>query len=197
MGKYLAFLLIVCGLTFIGLGSSNLIRTNNAQTESLREAYKVIEEPLKEVRNSQTQSFLPKQGETIGLLDIPKINGKLPIIEGTDEDELDKGVGHLKESAYPTQNNQIVLSGHRDTVFKRMGDLKIEDTLTIHLPYGSFTYKIAHTRVVDSNDRTIIKSTFPQEVLIISTCYPFSFVGDAPERYIITAYPIETTESYY
>lgn len=195
MVKYLALLLIIGGLMLIGLGSYDFYKTSKAQSKSLTEAYEVLNDPLKEVSNELPHSFLAKQGETVGLLEIPKIDGTLPIIEGTDEKELNKGVGHLKGTAYPTQDNQIVLSGHRDTVFKRMGELDIGDTLTIHLPYGAFTYKIAHTKVVDTNDRTVVRPTFPKEELILSTCYPFSFLGDAPERYIITAYPIKTGEN--
>lgn len=142
------------------------------------------------------RSFNPKQGEAVGLLEIPRIEGKLPIIEGTDEDELARGVGHYKGTAYPTQKKQIVLSGHRDTVFRRMGEIKVGDTFIIHLPYGSFTYKVSSTKIVVANDRTVIQNTYPREELIVSTCYPFSFVGNAPERYIITAHPLDIMENH-
>lgn len=197
MVKYLTLLLIIGGLMFIGLGSYDFYKSSKAQTKSLAKAYEVLKEPLKEVSSKIPHSFLPKQGETVGLLEIPKIDRTLPIIEGTDEKELNKGVGHLQGTGYPTQDSQIVLSGHRDTVFKRMGELDIGDTLTIHLPYGTFTYKIAHTRIVNADDQTVVKSTFPNEELIVSTCYPFSFIGDAPERYIITAYPLKNGENNF
>uniref|UniRef100_UPI00301AD7D0 class D sortase n=1 Tax=Oceanobacillus massiliensis TaxID=1465765 RepID=UPI00301AD7D0 len=104
-------------------------------------------------------------------------------------DELAKGVGHYAGTAYPEQNDQIVLSGHRDTVFRRMGELLIGDILTIKLSYGEFSYKISETKVVDADDRTIIVP-HDKEVLTLTTCYPFSFIGSAPERYIITALPV-------
>ena len=135
------------------------------------------------------KDFSPDTGETVGILHIPKLEADLPIVEGTHEDELAKGVGHYQGTAYPLQNDQIVLSGHRDTVFRRMGELEIGDILTIQLPYGEFSYEITDTKIVDADDRTIIVP-HEEEVLTLTTCYPFSFIGSAPDRYIITALPV-------
>ncbi|KEF37749.1 sortase family protein, LPXTG-site transpeptidase [Schinkia azotoformans MEV2011] len=72
-----------------------------------------------------------------------------------------------------------------------MGELKIGDIFVVKLPYGSFEYKIESTKIVEADDRTIIKSTSPNEELVVTTCYPFTFVGTAPDRYILTAKPIK------
>lgn len=189
MIKKFSFLLILVGIVLVAIGGFKYFQTEKAQKNTLTEVYNMLEDPIMEVNHDSATSFHPQQGETVGLLEIPKIEGTLPIIEGTDEDELARGVGHFKESAYPKQMNQIVLSGHRDTVFRRMGELKVGDELVIQLPYGRFIYEIASTNIVKADDRTIIQNTFPEEELIISTCYPFSYIGAAPERYIITAYP--------
>lgn len=157
------------------------------QKESLSEAKKLISEN----HSIDTSEFFPNIGEEVGVLEIPKIDAELPIIEGTDEEELDKGVGHYKSTAFPNQNDQILLSGHRDTVFRRMGELEIGDILTVHVPYGEFSYEIVETRIVSADDRTVIKSTAPDEVLTVSTCYPFNYIGSAPDRYIINALPIK------
>lgn len=91
------------------------------KTEQTLEAAKLaIEHPQKADRDR----FKPKFGEAAGILEIPKIHAELPIVEGTDADDLEKGVGHYKGSYYPNDNGQIVLSGHRDTVFRRTGELK-------------------------------------------------------------------------
>jgi sortase A len=122
-------------------------------------------------------------------LTIPKINAELAIVEGTNSDDLKKGVGHYKGSYFPNDHGQIVLSGHRDTVFRHLGELKIGDTLEVSMPYGSFIYIITRTKIVDSNDTSIITLQHKQEELILSTCYPFYYVGNAPKRYIIYAKP--------
>lgn len=181
----------------MGYGGLQYAKTEIQQKDSLEEAYKVIQKqsaqpaPLQSNMETVEKVFDPKHGEVVGILSIPKINGELPIIEGTDEDDLEKGVGHYKGTAYPLQNDQIVLSGHRDTVFRRMGELEIGDIFTVKLPYGNFTYIITETKIVEADDRTVIKSTAPNEILTVTTCYPFSFVGNAPQRYIITALPVD------
>src|SRR5699024_10312077 len=83
----------------------------------------------------------------------------------------------------------IVLSGHRDTVFRRMGDLDLGDILTVRMPYGDFDYEIINTKIVPADDLSIIVP-HDEEILTVTTCYPFRYIGDAPDRYIIDAKPI-------
>lgn len=194
--KMLSLLLIVAGLVLLGVGGYQWFHTAQAQKNSLAEAQTLLDEGQKVQTNEGStetaEGFAPQTGDTAGILYIPRLDAELPIVEGTDEDDLAKGVGHYKGTAYPGQNDQIVLSGHRDTVFRSMGELELGDHLTVKLPYGDFTYEIVDTKIVDADDRTIISPTAPEEVLTLTTCYPFSFVGSAPDRYIITALPIET-----
>jgi sortase A len=194
--KKIAFLIILVGLIFIGIGIYEYIQTNHNQNKALAEAKSLLEESsLKEQNEKETEAtfpddFEPATGETVGLLHIPKLDADLAIVEGTDPDELDVGVGHYKGTAYPLQNDQIVLSGHRETVFRRMGELELGDILTVQLPYGDFSYEIVDTFIVSADDRTVIAPTAPDEVLTLTTCYPFNFIGNAPDRYIITAHPV-------
>ncbi|WP_099159860.1 class D sortase [Virgibacillus ndiopensis] len=195
--KKLSILLVMIGLIFISFGGYELVKTNEAQKNSLAEAEALLTNETSAHQKSSTtvvetaKTYSPSTGDTVGILHIPRLDADLPIVEGTDEDDLAKGVGHYKGTAYPLQKDQIVLSGHRDTVFRRMGELVIGDILTVKLPYGDFSYEIVDTKVVDADDRTVIKSTAPKEVLTVTTCYPFSYIGNAPDRYIITALPIE------
>lgn len=192
--KKLSVLFIIAGLCFLAYGGYQLFKTENAQNNSMAEAQSLLnnKENLEtdEAISEAASTFAPNMSETAGMLHIPRLESDLPIVEGTDEDDLEKGVGHYKGTAYPMQNDQIVLSGHRDTVFRRMGELEIGDELIVQLPHGDFTYVITETKVVDADDRTIISPTAPDEVLTVTTCYPFSYVGSAPDRYIITALPI-------
>ncbi|MCG3420595.1 class D sortase [Oceanobacillus jordanicus] len=194
--KKLSLLLIVAGLVLLGVGGYQWFHTAQAQKNSLAAAQTLLDEGQKVQTNEGStetaKEFAPQTGDTAGILYIPRLDAELPIVEGTDEDDLAKGVGHYKGTAYPGQNDQIVLSGHRDTVFRSMGELELGDHLTVKLPYGDFTYEIVDTKIVDADDRTIISPTAPEEVLTLTTCYPFSFVGSAPDRYIITALPVET-----
>lgn len=128
----------------------------------------------------------PEIGDLMGELIIPKLEATLPIIHGTDEDELEKGVGHFAQSVMPGENDNSVLSGHRDTVFRELGDVGKEDVLIVETYSGTFTYKVRQVRIVDEDDRTVIVPK-PRATLIVSTCYPFDYVGYAPDRYILVA----------
>ncbi|WP_394582830.1 class D sortase [Cytobacillus firmus] len=160
--------------------------------DSLDQAQERIQNEVNKERKSvlQTEQRIDvsfEQGEAIGILKIPRLEAELPIIEGTDEDELEKGVGHYSTTVFPGQPDQILLSGHRDTVFRRLGELKIGDILQVNMPYGEYKYEITETEIVDADDTTVINSTAPHEILTVSTCYPFSYVGNAPYRYILSA----------
>lgn len=199
MMRKIAMFLLLAGLVFISIGGYQIIKTEKAQNKSLAEARTLLAENKGRVKEDFHLSdediiFNPSMGDTVGILHIPSLEAELPIVEGTHEDELAKGVGHYHGTAYPSQNDQILLSGHRDTVFRRMGELQLGDILTIEMPYGEFSYEIVDTKIVDADDRTIIVPTAPDEVLTVSTCYPFSFIGSAPDRYIITALPVDSND---
>ncbi|MEI2463561.1 class D sortase [Niallia taxi] len=186
--KWFALLLIAGGAVFLGLGAWNIAETKVKTEQSLSKAEAVVKEKKDDwVDEEQDNRFVPPTGESVGILEIPKIEGTLPIVEGTDPDDLEKGVGHFKGSYYPNENGQIVLSGHRDTVFRRAGELELGDELRVVLPYGSFSYEITSTKIVEADDQTIITLDNTNEELVLTTCYPFSYVGNAPQRYIIFA----------
>ncbi|MFD1706471.1 class D sortase [Siminovitchia sediminis] len=133
----------------------------------------------------------PVEGDMIGQLIIPKLDAVLPIYHGTDEDELEKGVGHYAGSVLPGEKDHTVLSGHRDTVFRRLGEVGKGDILIVTTSKDEFTYKIRKVRIVDADDRTVIVPK-PRAALSVTTCYPFTYIGDAPERYILTGDLIKT-----
>lgn len=197
--KIASYLLIIGGVFFLAFGGYQWLSSKNAQNEATAEAQAFIDERDQLLKQDFdpadiAKDFNPDEGDTAGILHIPKLEANLPIIEGTHEDDLAKGVGHYRGTAYPLQNDQIVLSGHRDTVFRRMGELELGDILTLQVEYGDFDYEITETKIVDADDRTIIVP-HDEEVLTLTTCYPFTFVGYAPERYIIYAYPVDRDQS--
>ncbi len=185
MKTKLSLLFIAGGLFFIILAGSKLYTTSKVQTETLLKATEHVAstQPLHKV----DRTVRIENHDILGVLNLPTIGSTLPIVAGVSDDDLEKGVGHYTGTALPDQNDQVVLSGHRDTVFKRLGELKVGDEITVQMNYGTFTYVIEETFIVEADDRTVIKSTAPNEVLTITTCYPFNFVGNAPQRYIVNA----------
>ena len=128
----------------------------------------------------------PKIGDVIGSLWIPRLKRTIDIVEGTGAKELKKGVGHYVGSVLPGFSDNSVLAGHRDSVFRNLGELKLGDLMTVQTDYGRFVYEVHKIRIVKADDKTVIVPT-ADAVLTLSTCYPFRFVGNAPKRYIVQA----------
>jgi len=132
------------------------------------------------------QTIRPKDGEFIGTISIPSINKTVNIFEGTSTKVLAEGGGHYEKSVLPGLSDNSILAGHRDTVFRNLGKVKVGDSVTIVEKLGTFTYLVKKIRIVDKNDRTVIVST-KVPTLTLSTCYPFIYFGNAPKRYVVIA----------
>ncbi|WP_144477437.1 class D sortase [Bacillus thuringiensis] len=127
-----------------------------------------------------------QDGERIAYMVIPKIKRKYSIYWGADDKTLKKGVGMLvsDNTTTPSGNGHTVLSGHRDTVFTDLGELKENDYILVEYDNKVYVYQINKHWITDADDLTVIvpKAT---STLTLTTCYPFKYIGDAPERYII------------
>jgi len=128
----------------------------------------------------------PSEGDNIGVLSIPALNRKLPIIQGTSARDLKKGVGHFIQSVLPGERDNCVFSGHRDTALRQIGKLKLGDELIVQTSTGTFTYEVNGTRIVREDDKTVIVP-MDHAVLTLTTCYPFNAIGSATDRYIVSA----------
>ena len=164
-------------------GSSHLFSNVKVDETSLLEStpYLVTPPPDKVL-----YPVYPGSGDNIGSLTIPALKRILPLFQGTDDNQLKKGVGHFTQSVLPGEKDNCVISGHRDTVFRQLGDLKIGDQLILETSAGKFTYEVTGTRIVHADDKTIIVPT-DHAVLTMTTCYPFYAIGNAPDRYIVSA----------
>jgi sortase A len=204
--KQIATILVIIGVLLLSYSIFQYVKTLN-QTEStpikttdLAKLHEITHANQKDIpQDSNTENektpnerpillypVRPQIGDTIGRLYIPSINVGLPIIHGTDEEELEKGVGHYKGSVLPGETDHSILSGHRDTVFRKLGGVEIDDLITVSTSAGTFIYQVIDIYIVDKDDRSVIRPT-PEATLSLTTCYPFTYIGDAPERYVIHA----------
>src|SRR5699024_3756524 len=94
------------------------------------------------------------------------------------------------DTGFPGENRQILLSGHRDTVFRQFGELEDGDEFNVKMEHGTFIYAIEDNEIVSVDDTTVIYQTQSDELLTVSTCYTFSYIGSAPDRYVVYAYPV-------
>ncbi len=129
----------------------------------------------------------PHLGSRLGTITFPTLNLSWPIYEGTTTTQLAKGVGHFVQSVMPGQNDNTVLSGHRTTVFNRLGQLKRGQDILVQTSAGTFKYAIRSLRIVLRTDRSVIVHT-NQAVLTLTTCYPFNNIGTTTKAFIVTAF---------
>ncbi|WP_040978385.1 class D sortase [Oceanobacillus jeddahense] len=193
--KRIGILFIIIGVVCIGVFGYQIIGHEQSQKQSLVQAEERIEEGISQQDDPDEdiekiiEEFDIESDEAFATLEIPKLGKTLPIVEGTDPDSLEQGVGHLSNSVLPGQEEQILLSGHRDTVFRDFGELDIGDTFVVQMPYGEYTYEIRETEIVPEDDTSVIRE-MGEEVLVVTTCYPFHFIGSAPDRFVAYAYPV-------
>jgi len=122
----------------------------------------------------------------IAVLRIPKIGLEVPILEGTDDLNLNRAVGHIPGTSKPGQRGNIGIAGHRDGFFRGLKDVLLGDMIEIITQSETDVYAIDQIVIVHPNDVEVLSPRrYPSLTLV--TCYPFYFIGSAPERYIIQA----------
>lgn len=133
-------------------------------------------------RESLSQSFAPP----LAVLRIPRTGLEVPVLPGTDELTLDRAVGYIAGTAVPGETGNVGIAGHRDGYFRGLKDLAIEDRLELETPSGTQAYRVTSIRIVDPTAVEVLAPA-AQPVVTLVTCYPFYFVGKAPQRFIVRA----------
>jgi sortase A len=132
-----------------------------------------------------------KAGEIIGRVDIPRLNLSAAIAEGDDEKTLKSAVGHLPDTPLPwDRRGNVALAAHRDGLFRPLEKIRLEDDVRVVTEHGQYRYRVKKTHIVDPGDVWVIAPTDTPTITLI-TCYPFSFVGNAPRRFIVQAELVE------
>ena len=122
----------------------------------------------------------------IGRIEIPRLLLSAVVVEGVDKTTLRHAVGHIPGTALPGHSGNVGLAGHRDTFFRQLKDVKIKDEIQLSTLQGNFNYEVESLRVVNPDNVGVLAAS-GGNVLTLVTCYPFYFVGPAPQRWIVRA----------
>ena len=125
-------------------------------------------------------------GDVLGRVEIPALGVSTVIKEGDDARTLRLAVGHIAGTAWPGEAGNVGLAGHRDQFFRRLREIRPGHDIRIVTARGTFTYRVELTHVVDPEDVWVLDPT-REETLTLVTCYPFTFIGAAPQRFIVRA----------
>ncbi len=128
----------------------------------------------------------PLPGDAIGKIEIPTIDERSFVVEGTDSADLWKGPGHYSDTPLPGRHGTVAIAGHRTThgaPFRHIDDLKPGDPIALEMPWGTFNYRVRTTRIVDPTD-VWVKRDVGHDRLILSACHP---LYSAAQRIVVFA----------
>lgn len=130
----------------------------------------------------------------IGILRIPQIHLEAPIFEGTDEVTLNRGLGRILGTNALEDTGNTGIAGHRDGFFRGLKDVALADEIEVVTPWRTKTFIVDQILIVDPQDISVLK---PRErpSLTLVTCYPFYFIGSAPQRYIVQGSLVDFTQT--
>ena len=129
----------------------------------------------------------PADGTALGRLEIPRLNVSAIVRAGSDSRTLRLAVGHIGGTSLPGEPGNIGLAAHRDTFFRRLGEIRPDDLVRLVTAEGTYVYRVEDTQVVDPHDTWVLNPT-DEPALTLVTCYPFRYVGSAPRRFIVRAH---------
>lgn len=122
----------------------------------------------------------------LALMTIDRLDIQVPVYNGTDEFNLNRGAGRIKGTAWIDSPGNLGIAGHRDGFFRRLKDIEMGDHIELQTARGTVTYRVSSVIIVDPEDVSVLAPT-DERALTLVTCYPFYYVGHAPKRFIVKA----------
>jgi sortase A len=192
--RWIEVVLVVVGVVCIGYVASAVVETRwyQARENRLLDATITAAAAQKAVQGRTTLPSTdaarkaPAAGEAIGRIDIPRLGISAVVRHGEDDKTLKVAVGHLPGTPRPGKPGNSVLAAHRDTFFRPLENVRQGDQIVMTVPQGKYFFSVTKTHVVDPKDVWVMNPT-EASVLTLVTCYPFSYVGNAPRRFIVHA----------
>jgi len=154
------------------------------------------EAALESLRNAPAAESRPtpdtlRVGEPIGTLEIARLGLSGVVVEGDSDAVLDRAIGHLPDTPLPWHEGNSALAAHRDAIFRPLKGVRLGDVLRLKTPHGDFDYRVRDTLIVKPNEVWVLDPT-PVTTLTLISCWPFNYIGNAPERFIVRAERIPT-----
>ena len=193
------------GLLCLGLWAHSSYRSwayQSAESDKLASPARTDESPVSGSGNAAEPPAVAARGTTtppkaaavpvasIGRIEIPRLDIRAMVAEGTDAPILELAVGHIPETAVPGGPGNCGLAGHRDTFFRRLEGVREGDRVRFSTAERTYTYEVEWSRVVEP-DRVDTLDPTPVPSLTLVTCYPFTYVGRAPKRFVVRARQVD------
>ena len=128
----------------------------------------------------------PAIHSVLGRLEIPRLHLSVMVLEGDDPRSLRLGAGHIAGTALPGETGNVAIAGHREPFFRPLRHIAKNDSIVVSTLSGAFRYRVESTEVVGPDNTAVLART-RNPVLTLVTCFPFSYIGPAPNRFVIRA----------
>jgi sortase A len=122
----------------------------------------------------------------LAVMTIEKLGIQVPVYDGTDDFNLNRGVGRIEGTAMVSGEGNLGVAGHRDSFFRGLKDIAIGDAIDLLTLDGKEFYTVSSIEIVDPSDVWVLAPSEEKTITLV-TCYPFYYVGHAPKRYIVKA----------
>ena len=146
--------------------------------------------PLTHMAHTPDEPIVPSKSpfpaSVIGRLSVPRLHLSVMVREGIDGKTLQLAVGHIPSTVLPGQPGNVGVAGHRDTFFRGLKDLRATDEIHFSTATGDFSYEVESLMIVEPDDIAVLAASSINTLTMV-TCYPFSYIGNAPKRFIVRA----------
>ena len=136
------------------------------------------------VRDYQAAHLAPVKA--VAVLTIPSLKLEVPVFEHDDEISLNRGAGFVAGMGTPDTGGNVGIAGHRDGFFRVLKDIKVGDVIDVRTRIKMHRYRVTSIDIVDKDDKRLLADTDEPGVTLV-TCYPFYYLGNAPQRFIVAA----------
>ena len=186
--------LFACAVAMLGYCAFVVVDTHVFQERESRTLQRLLEDQHATSADSPPAKLLsppaipPAAAASglIGRIEIARLGLSVMVIEGADGKTLRRAAGHVPGTALSGQPGNVGITAHRDTFFRPLRNIRMDDVITLTMLQGEYRYRVVSTKIVSPQDVEVLDST-GGEVLTLVTCYPFYFVGAAPNRFIVRA----------
>jgi sortase A len=180
VARWIGNVLLIAGATAVGIWACSWLSLTIWQKWQSREF---------DQSRAVPQTQLPRQvpnGAVLGRLAIPRLHMRAMVREGDSDRTLGIALGHIPGTAFPGQKGNVGIAGHRDSLFRGLKDVAPNDEITFETPGASYVYRVEGTRIVKPEHTEVLRPGRASELTLV-TCFPFEYVGSAPDRFIVKA----------
>ena len=184
----LGILLVICGLALIAYPFIEIKLDEKDISKNISEWDKKKVEVAKEVKtNNKSNQKYPTVNidgkDIIGKIIVVKTGEQIPILMGATEENLRGGATLYDNGVFPGEEGTAIVLGHRETTFGFLEDVNIGDEIDVETVTGTYKFKLKKTYITNPEDKSILAQEKDLNLTLV-TCYPFRYVGPAPDRFI-------------